>query len=213
MHIALGNFPGIFFFVSFNKIQDGRQNPMSLSEAWSVSWICFMFFFTFWNFSAYFCTFWPLSKFDIGLQLKFYILGMLTSPEKFVLRIVFFFRKIQDGRQITCYSQELELLHRFVPRKHLNYPGHMLIRFWCDSASHFYVVRLKISDCTVSLYNWCILGANFMWGGCKIGSHPASYQRIWLVVSIQELNAVAVACSEKNRSNNYRWLSDMTGDF
>ena len=61
---------------------------------------------------------------------------MLTGPEKFVRRIVFlfsfFFTKIQDGQRITCYSQELELLHRFVP-KEATYPGHMLINFWCDS--------------------------------------------------------------------------------
>ena len=27
----------------FNKIQDGDQNPMSLSSAWNALWICFMF--------------------------------------------------------------------------------------------------------------------------------------------------------------------------
>ena len=32
-----------FFFIFFNKIQDGCQNPMSLSRAWTASWICFMF--------------------------------------------------------------------------------------------------------------------------------------------------------------------------
>ena len=34
--LALGNLPGNFFFAFFsffNKIQDGRQNPMSLSRA------------------------------------------------------------------------------------------------------------------------------------------------------------------------------------
>ena len=33
------------------------------------------------------------------------------------------------------------------------YPGHMLIRFSCDSWSRLYVVRLKIGDSTVCLYN------------------------------------------------------------
>ena len=47
--------------------------------------------------------------------LSFY-LGMLTSPLKSVWRIVFhFFNKIQDCQRITCFSQELELLHQFVP--------------------------------------------------------------------------------------------------
>ena len=31
------------FFSFFNKIQDGRQSPMSLSRAWTALWICFMF--------------------------------------------------------------------------------------------------------------------------------------------------------------------------
>ena len=37
--------------------------------------------------------------------------------------LFFFFNTIQDGRQITCYYEEFET----------TYPGHMLIRFWCDS--------------------------------------------------------------------------------
>ena len=43
--LAPGNLPGIFLacFSFFNKIQDGRQNPMALSRAWTASWICFMF--------------------------------------------------------------------------------------------------------------------------------------------------------------------------
>ena len=32
--------------------------------------------------------------------------------------------------QITCYFQEVELLHRFVPG---TLPEHMSITFWCDS--------------------------------------------------------------------------------
>ena len=31
------------FFKFFSNIQDGRQNPMSLSRAWTASSICFMF--------------------------------------------------------------------------------------------------------------------------------------------------------------------------
>ena len=45
---------------------------------------------------------------------------MLTGPEKIVRRIVFhFFNKIQDSRRITCYSQELELLHNLLQGKNL----------------------------------------------------------------------------------------------
>ena len=60
-----------------------------------------------------FCSFWLLSKFgSMVIQLKFYFLCMLSGPEKKVRRIVFHFcNKIQDGRRITCYSEELELLH------------------------------------------------------------------------------------------------------
>ena len=46
MHIGPGEFFRIyfvFFFSFLNKIQDGRQNPMSLSRARTASWICFMF--------------------------------------------------------------------------------------------------------------------------------------------------------------------------
>ena len=54
------------------------------------------------------------------IQLKFDLLCMLSGPEKKELFLFFYFlNKIQDGRQITCYSEELELLHRFVPRKQL----------------------------------------------------------------------------------------------
>ena len=57
------------------------------------------------------------------IQLKFYLLGMLSGPEKNVRKIVFLFfilfNKIQDGQRITYYSEELELRHRFVPRKQL----------------------------------------------------------------------------------------------
>ena len=79
------------------------------------------------------------------IQLKFYLLCMFSGPEKNVRKIVFFhlFNKIQDGRRITCYSEELELLHRFVSRKQLT-----LAIYWLDSGeiltSHFHVVYIKI---------------------------------------------------------------------
>ena len=43
--LALGNLSGnIFFVVSFfNKIQDGRRNPMAHAKALTASSICFMF--------------------------------------------------------------------------------------------------------------------------------------------------------------------------
>ena len=53
-----------------------------------------------------------------------------------------FFNKIQDGRQITCYSWELELLHRFVPRKQLTLDICWL-HFSVILTSHFYVVYIK----------------------------------------------------------------------
>ena len=43
-----------------------------------------------------------------------------------------FFNKIQDGQRITFNSEELELRSPICP-KEATYPGHMLIRFWCDS--------------------------------------------------------------------------------
>ena len=44
--LALGNLPGEFFFSFFsffNKIKDGRQNPMAHARAQTASSICFMF--------------------------------------------------------------------------------------------------------------------------------------------------------------------------
>ena len=69
------------------------------------------------------------------IQLKFDLLCMLSGPEKKVRRIVSLFSFFQqNSKRITCYSEELELFHRF---KEATYPGHMLIRFWCDSESIF----------------------------------------------------------------------------
>ena len=45
--LALENLSGNFFFLAFfsffNKIQDGRQNPMAYARARTASSICFMF--------------------------------------------------------------------------------------------------------------------------------------------------------------------------
>ena len=44
--LALKNLPGNFFFAFFsffNKIQDGRQNPMAHARAQTASSICFIF--------------------------------------------------------------------------------------------------------------------------------------------------------------------------
>ena len=44
MHIGPGDFAWYFFFAFFsffNNIQDGCQNPMSLSRAWTALWICY----------------------------------------------------------------------------------------------------------------------------------------------------------------------------
>ena len=111
------------------------------------------------------CSFWLLSKFgNIVMQLKCYLLGMLTGPEKIVRRIVFLFSFFQlDGRRITCYSQELELLHRF--SKEATYPGHMLITFLCDSDITFLarllilikkggLLQLKFGGGGVNIYLW-----------------------------------------------------------
>ena len=113
------------------------------------------------------------------MQLKFYLLGMLTGPEEFVWRIVFhFFSKIQYGRKITYYSQELEPLHRFVPRKHLTL-AICLLNVGVILTIHviFYVVRLKIGD---SMY----LAAKSMWGGWRRKLCPSGKSSF-----IQEINS------------------------
>ena len=42
-YLQYAYWPFSAFSSFFNKIQDGRQNPMSLSRAWTALWICFMF--------------------------------------------------------------------------------------------------------------------------------------------------------------------------
>ena len=71
----------------------------------------------------------------------------------------------------------LNSLNRWTPicsmfsLKEAPYPGHMVIRFWCDTdhkdITFFTLFILKIGDSTVFLYNWCILAAKAMWGGWK----------------------------------------------
>ena len=79
-----------------------------------------------------------LSKFgNVVIMLKCYLLGMLTGPEKIVRRIVFLFSFFSTKFKIaTCYSQKLELLHRFVSKKQLTLDI-MLITFWSDSDIRF----------------------------------------------------------------------------
>ena len=63
-----------------------------------------------------FCSFWLLSKFgNMIIQLKFDLLGMLSGPEK----IVFLFSFFQQWRTNHMLLSRAELIHRFVPRKHL----------------------------------------------------------------------------------------------
>ena len=77
-----------------------------------------------------------LSKFgNMVIQLNFFLLGMLSGPEKIVRRIVFLFFifsikfKMADESHVALKS--LPASH--ICSKEATYPGHMLIRFWCDS--------------------------------------------------------------------------------
>ena len=66
------------------------------------------------------------------IQLKLYLSCMLSGPEKRVRRIVFFIFstkfKMADESHVTLKS-----LNCFTDLFQGTYPGHMLIRFWCDS--------------------------------------------------------------------------------
>ena len=77
-----------------------------------------------------FCSFWLLTKFDnTVVQLKCYLLDMLTGPEKIVRRIVFLFSFFkQNSRWPTNHM----LLSRAASPE-AYYPGNMLITFWFDS--------------------------------------------------------------------------------
>ena len=69
------------------------------------------------------------------IQLKFYLLCMLSGSEKKVRRIVFLFSFFQQNSR---WPTNHMLLWRawtasLICSKEATYPGHMLIRFWCDS--------------------------------------------------------------------------------
>ena len=77
-----------------------------------------------------------ISKFgNMVIQLKFYLLCMLSGSEKKVKRILFLFLFFQqNSRWLTNHM----LLWRAwtaspICSKKATYPGHMLFRFWCYS--------------------------------------------------------------------------------
>ena len=59
------------------------------------------------------------------IQYKLYLLCMLSGPEKKVRRIVFIFS--------TKFKMAVDSHATPICSKEATYPGHMLIRFWCDS--------------------------------------------------------------------------------
>ena len=85
----------------------------------------YIFYFLWFYLIFQFCSFWLslLSKYgNMGVQLKFYLLGMLSGLEKIVRRIVFLFSFFQqNSRWLTNHMllSRVCLLHRFVPRKQL----------------------------------------------------------------------------------------------
>ena len=78
------------------------------------------------------------------IQLKFDLLCMLSGPEKKVRRIVSLFSFLQQNSR---WPTNHMLLWR------ATYPGHMLIRFWCDSQITFSRGLHKNLVTTVFLYN------------------------------------------------------------
>ena len=110
------------------------------------------------------------------IQLKFDLLCMLSGSEKKVRRIVFlFFSKIQDGRRITCYSEELELLNRFVARKQLT-----LAICWLDFDVHTNVVTVLYFSiinvlCGAGGYESFAPQANLVFS-CNNCPHGCNYQ-------------------------------------
>ena len=73
------------------------------------------------------------------IQLKFYLLCMLSGPEKKVRRIVFLFSFFQQNSRWSTNHMVLWRAWTASPicSKEATYPGHMLIRFWCDSDIKF----------------------------------------------------------------------------
>ena len=148
------------FFSFFNKIQDGHQNPMSLTRAWTASCICIMLgwkeesypghvlimiikmyiFFTFCDFSWYFSFahfgYYQNLVINIVIQLKCYLLGILTGPEKIVRRTVFLFSffltkfKMDDESHVTLKS--LNCFTDLFQGSNLpwTYVAYILVWFW-----------------------------------------------------------------------------------
>ena len=153
-----------------------RKNP-TLVLCWLVFGVImilktYIFYILGFQLIFQFCSFWLLSKYGkIVIQLKCYLLGMLTGPEKIGGRIVFhFWNKIQDGRRITCYSQELELLHRFVRRMQLTLDICWL-HFGVILTSHFYVVYIKI---LVTVLYFSIINVFWLLNLCGAGGDAIS---------------------------------------
>ena len=97
-------------------------------------------FSTFQDFSWYISSFWLLSKFgSMVIQLKFDLLCMLSGHEKKVRRIVFLFSFFQQNSRWPTNHMLLWRAWTASPIciKKATYPGHMLIRFWCDSEITF----------------------------------------------------------------------------
>ena len=138
------------------------------------------------------------------IQLKFYLLCMLSGSEKKVRRTVFlfpFFNKIQDGWQITCYSEELELLHRFVPRKQLT-----LAICWLDFGviltSHFHVVYIQIWwEYCISLYLMYYVGRVETRKLCPSGK--SSYFYFFL---FNEINIYSYVIPSISVAFNFNWV-------
>ena len=114
----------------------------------------------------------------IVIQLKLYLLGMLTGPEKFVCGIVLlfvFFQQSPNWPTNHVLLSGASSLHRFVPRNHLN-----LALCWLDFGviltSH--VVRcwtkkwVTIIYLSINMINWCILATKSMWGGVDASFAP-----------------------------------------
>ena len=95
------------------------------------------------------------------MQLKFYLLGMLSGPEKIVMRIVFSFIfstkvKMADESNVTLKS--LNCFTDLFQGSNLPWP-YMLIRFWCDSDITF-LRRLHKKLMTVMYFSII----NVLWG-------------------------------------------------
>ena len=141
---------------------------MSLSRAWTASWICINAWFNgrtlpgrvligFWcdydNENLYFfriladisvLLILAIIKYSYTAEMLFF--GYAHWPwencQENCFSFFIFFNKIQDDWRITCYSRELELFHWFVPRKHLTLDICWLY-FGVILISNFCVVYIK----------------------------------------------------------------------